>query len=125
MGTSFAPAYAAIYLHVLEWEAWMEFANQVKYKRHYYVRYIYDVFAVLPCKTSATLYVSLCNSRRSPIKLFASYGDSAIVLALVMNKGQQFLETNALDTKIYQKEMNNYQDIPQDSYHSKPISKAL
>jgi hypothetical protein len=80
---------------------------------------------LFPCKTSATLYVSLYNSRRPSIKLIASYGDSAIVLDLVVYKGPQFLETNTLDTKIYQKEMNNYQYIPPDSYHSKPIFRSF
>lgn len=129
MGTSFAPAYATIYLHVLEWELWMQFMNQVNYCKHYYplllVRYLDDLFAVFPCKHSASMYVALYNSRRPSIELIATYGNSAIILDLVVYKGLQFSNTNKLDTKLYQKEMNNYQYIPTDSYHSKPIFKGF
>jgi hypothetical protein len=119
MGTSFAVAYANIYLHVLELEVMQQFKSVLPLCELPLInkRYIDDIFALFPSNQSAETYFSLFNSARESIKLLPSYGESVDVLDLTIYKGARFSQSSKLDVKLYQKEINKYIYIPPDSFH--------
>jgi hypothetical protein len=125
MGTPFAPAYATIYLHVIEIEVYTKINTLPNASQPLLIkRYIDDLFGIFSSKANADLYVELYNQARPTIKLqITAAGDSVDLLDLTIFKGPRFYTAGILDMKLYQKDMNRYLYIPPDSYHRKCILK--
>jgi hypothetical protein len=122
MGTSFAPAYATIYLHVIETEIWQAFRHhQPNYEYPLLItRYIDDVFGIFHSEQSLMLFVKLYNEARPTIQLIiTAMGNTVDILDMTVFTGDRYKNQNKLDIKIFQKEMNKYLYIPPDSYHTK------
>lgn len=123
MGTSFAVAYANIYLNVLEIEIWSEFTKQVNYNSSLYPlllrRFIDDIFGIFTSTDTLDLYLKIYNSARSSIKLIPTSGSSVDFLDLTIFIGPRFQLEQRLDIKLYQKPSNKYLYIPMDSYHAR------
>jgi hypothetical protein len=128
MGTCFAPAYATLYLHVIEVEVWHIFlSTQPIYEYPILIkRYIDDILGIFHSKESLLLYVKLFNEARPSIKLdITSLGDSVDMLDVTIFKGERYNNHKHLDTKVFQKEMNKYLYTPPDSYHTKAALRSV
>jgi hypothetical protein len=130
MGTSFAVAYANIYLHVLEQEVWSIFTKSINYDCTGYPllnkRYIDDVYLIFPSHNNfAELYINIYNTLRRTIQIVSHIGTSVNFLDLELFLGPRYTREKLIDIKIYQKTMNKYLYIPPGSFHVKSIFKAF
>jgi hypothetical protein len=128
MGTCFAPAYATIYLHVIETEIWHSFINNIIPQEYPILikRYIDDLFGIFKTETSLQTYINLYNEARPSIKLeITGHGDDVNILDLNIFKGHRFHSSGLLDIKLFQKDMNRYLYIPPDSFHTQSTIKGF
>lgn len=122
MGTSLAVVFANIYLAMLETDCFEICRADPNFKMPLlYNRFVDDKTSIFVDKRSGEIFITNFNKMRpNSIKDTYSLSDTnAIFLDIEYFKGPRFLATGLLDTKIYQKTMNNYLYIPPFSAHSK------
>jgi hypothetical protein len=128
MGTPFAPSYATIYLHVIEVEIWHNFKTNIPEADHPLLikRFIDDLFGMFKTEYGLHKYIELYNAARPSIKLLiTAFGNSVDILDLTIFKGRRYETTGILDIKLFQKQMNKYQYIPPDSFHTRSTIKGF
>ena len=116
MGSSFAPAFANLFMYGIEFQLASSWRHLFFYKR-----YIDDIFFVVQ-RGFSQLFVRLLNRLMEGIIVFTSDigRDSVPFLDLVIFKGKKFRSSSMFDFKVFQKTTNLYQYIPFQSEH--PIS---
>jgi Reverse transcriptase (RNA-dependent DNA polymerase) len=110
MGTPVAPAYAQIFLHMIE--------RDLIHQSLFYKRYIDDIFAIFPSETAAINFITAFNNSYPTIQLEAvSIAQTGIFLDIEFNLSMD----GTLSHKLFQKPMNKYSYIPPTSNHNKKM----
>ena len=115
MGTPAAVVYACLVLSTLE----RRVANTITIKPLFYKRFVDDLFGIFPCRTSAQAFMDVFNNQVPTIKckVYTITADSGVFLDVEVFKGERFVASGSLDTKVYQKIQNRYLYLPPNSFH--------
>jgi hypothetical protein len=125
MGTPLAPPYANLFLHHLEHPTISKWI-----KRHcilLYKRYIDDVFCIFHgTKKELAKFQSNMNSLDPSIKLTWEMDTTTVnFLDITIFRNDSFLLTRKLQTKVFQKALNEYLYLPKHSYHTRDMKKGF
>ena len=123
MGTKLAPAYANIFMGVLE----HTILSQAPLKPSYYKRYIDDIFILWPhSEADLKLFLLHMNTFHTSIKFTFEYDKNRITfLDVNIYKGPSFLSTNKLDVETHIKPTNKQAYIHAKSHHPPGASKGV
>jgi hypothetical protein len=128
MGTPLAVVFANIYLAMLESECLEKCKLNPEFKLSLlYKRFVDDKIGIFRDRVSAEIFINTFNSLRPSFiqSTFAISDISGIFMDLEFFKGPRFLATGYFDSKVYQKELNNYLYIPPFSSHTKVNIKSM
>lgn len=121
MGTPAAVVFACLFLDTHETRV----IRTTGVKPILYKRYIDDIFAVFKTEADAKTFinafsndVNLPTIKCSNVTINEQEG---IFLDIKVYKGDRFLASNVLDTKVYQKPQNKYLYLPMNSFHPKSV----
>jgi hypothetical protein len=121
MGTPAAVVIACIYLGYLEKNIFKTLREEGIALPLFCKRYIDDIIAIFPTMQSKTRFYELYNSQTPTIRVAIKQGDSVDFLDITIHKGDNFNNTHILDTKLFQKPLNNYLYLPPHSFHTRHI----
>lgn len=120
MGTPVAVIFANIFMYMLERRVLKKYGEDIVY----YKRYLDDIFMIVNGNPDS-IKLAFCTMQRN-IKLeFQDSDNEAIFLDLNVYKGERFFSSSILDTKIHQKQLNNYLYIPFSSFHPVATKKGF
>ena len=123
MGKKFAPNYANIFM--AKWES--EALGKCPKKPQCYFRYLDDIFIVWPhSREEFTEFFNILNSHHPNIKLKSNIESNSIsFLDVTIFKGDGFLQTQKLDTKVYFKSTDTHELLHKSSYHPSHTFKGI
>ena len=120
MGTKMAPAYANLYMGLLE----TKLTNE---NIHLWRRYIDDIFIIWTGNyLDLQTYLQKINSIHPTIKFTSEVSDKELTfLDVTLYKGERFSSTNVLDIRTHIKETNKQLYVHKSSYHPPNTKKAV
>lgn len=122
MGTACAPAYANLYVRESEVQIIWKYRKYIRF----YGRYIDDIFIVLTSDINIKDFQRDFQQMNKFLEFsFELSQKEAIFLDICFFKGNRFKETRVLDTKVHQKEVNQYLYLPFSSSHPTHTKKGF
>lgn len=117
MGKRFSPAYANIYMAKWEKECFQK-SNQLP---EAYYRYLDDIWGIWNHSwEDLERFTTILNNHHPSIKVKLTWDRKQIIfLDTVIFKGENFLKTGKLDSKIYFKTTDSHQFLHKHSFHPK------
>ena len=124
MGTPAAPQYANLVMEELETDY---ITKAYKNGLLFYKRFIDDLFMIFKgTRSRAEGFIQGYNTLDPSIKLTSIISDTTIdFLDLTIYKGHIYDKCRNLDTKVFQKAMNQYLYLPHTSYHTMATKKGF
>jgi hypothetical protein len=122
MGTPFAVVFSSMHIFHLETETFeillhsSHIAKMDNFKM--FKRFIDDFFMWVKSREISSLFLDILNNRRKSIKITSEISDFSVhFLDITIYKGTRFNSTNILDTKPYEKPLNQHLYLPPISFH--------
>ena len=119
MGTKMAPAYANLFMGMIETKMTNKHIKIWK-------RFIDDIFLIWTgTKEELEIYMKTINTIHNTIKFTYEASDKELTfLDITLYKGDRFLKENILDIRTHIKETNKQLYVHADSYHPNATKKA-
>ena len=121
MGTPFAVAFASMHIFHIEtisFNILMSSPNYVMNSIRIFKRYIDDFFMWIKNHEIAIEFMKILNSQRNSIKIEYQIDNTSVnFLDITIFKGSRFANDNILDSKAFEKPLNNHLFLPPISFH--------